>query len=323
MRAGLVTLSLLFVGVFPALADPPLSPTSQDVSSLTPRSHTGRPELQGEVWAVNFLPVFEASPMADTLVVSEEKARSIAAMMVGGMSKQVFFEIDPEAHVILGETDGLPIVRGERRSRQVVVPATGRAPMTPDARARVKAFDGLDPPEKDGPEQRPPGERCLAQNPPPMASTLTYTRMRFIVTSQHVVIHSEAGDETRIIPFADAPNTGLARDWMGDSAAHWDGDTLVIETVNHPREMRVRAVPTMVVEPTAHVIERITRITPDELLYQYSVLDAGSYSEPWLAEFSLFRSNTGMFPSPCHEGNYSLPNILRAARIAEERERAR
>ena len=56
-----------------------------------------------------------------------------------------------------------------------------------------------------------------------------------------------------------------------------------------------------------------------ELLYQFTIEDAAAYSEPWLAEFSFKASDTGMFASPCHEHNHSLPNILLGARMAEQR----
>jgi len=61
------------------------------------------------------------------------------------------------------------------------------------------------------------------------------------------------------------------------------------------------------------------RLSKDELLYQWTVVDPKVYTAPWLAEFSFYSSKTGMFPSPCHEGNYSLPNILQGARVIEAR----
>ena len=67
----------------------------------------------------------------------------------------------------------------------------------------------------------------------------------------------------------------------------------------------------------AKVIERFTRLSKDELLYQFTVEDPKVYTAPWLAEYSFHASNTGMFPSPCHEHNYSLPNILLGQRMAD------
>jgi hypothetical protein len=128
------------------------------------------------------------------------------------------------------------------------------------------------------------------------------------------------GDEVRIVPFAAShkPKAHWSR-WMGDSFARWDGDTLVIETVGLPKEMRIRGFSKIVVNPDARVIERFTRLSKDELLYQWTVEDPNVYTAPWLAEFSFYRATTGMFPSPCHEHNYSLPYILQGARVADAR----
>lgn len=296
---------------------PVYTPTSLTPAPNLPRTPDGRPDFQNVVWASNFFPVFEANPMAATLVVSEADGKKMVDMMVAGMSKQTIFEIDPEAHEIIGNTDGLPLVRGERRSRTLVLPANGKLPMTPEARKEVSSTDPLDGP-LDNPEQRPIGERCIVLGAPPISATISYTRLRFIQTPSHVVIHTENGDDARIAPFTNKHKpAGGPRSWLGDSIARWEGDTLVIETIRLPKELRVRGLPSIIVSDEATVIERITRLSEDELLYQYTVVDPKVYTAPWLAEYSLYSSKTGMFPSPCHEHNYSLPNILQGARVIE------
>jgi hypothetical protein len=65
------------------------------------------------------------------------------------------------------------------------------------------------------------------------------------------------------------------------------------------------------------VTERFTRLSLDELLYQFTVEDPKVYAAPWLGEYSLYRVSYRMFPSACHEGNYGLPNILAGARRLE------
>jgi len=78
----------------------------------------------------------------------------------------------------------------------------------------------------------------------------------------------------------------------------------------------------MLVPATATVIEKYTRIAKGELLYQYTVIDPTVYAGPWLAEYSLYPQTKPMYEFACHEGNYSLANILAGARAAE-RARAR
>ena len=67
------------------------------------------------------------------------------------------------------------------------------------------------------------------------------------------------------------------------------------------------------------MIERLTRVSKTEMVYQFTVEDPKVYTAPWLGEYSFYAANTGMFPSPCHEHNYSLPNILLGQRMADLR----
>lgn len=304
-----------------APADPKIyTPTSLAPGSLVPRTPDDHPDLQGVVWATNFFPVFATNPITPNLVVPEEEAKSIVATMVSGMAKFLEESLDPEADHILGDTDGLPIVRGERRTRLIVLPADGRLPLTPEAASLAKETDPLDG-GLDSYEQRPSGERCLVlSGAPPIHAVVSYNRLQFIQTADHVVIHGENGDESRIIPFIAEHRPPGPTSPYGDSIARWEGDTLVIETIRHSPHERVRGLMTkFVVNTDARVIERYTRLSEQELLYQFTIEDPEAYSTPWLAEFSFFTTDTGMYPSPCHEANYSLPNILLGARMAEQR----
>lgn len=300
-------------------ASPPPSavymPTSLQAEPGLPRTPDGRPDFQSAVWATNFFPVFEASPLAATLVVSETESKAFVDTMVKGIMSHPEFNIDPEGHVIIGGTDGLPIVRGERRSRLIVLPADGKVPLTPEA----KKIASVSSDEKDDYEQRPSGERCLVlSGAPPAFVTISYNRLQFIQTRDHVVIHGENGDEARIIPFAADHSPAGPATWYGASIARWDGDTLIIETIRQPQGEAIRGLfSKFLVNADAKVIERFTRLSQAELLYQFTVEDPKVYTAPWLAEYSFHASDTGMFPSPCHEHNYSLPNILLGQRMAD------
>src|SRR5262249_52160618 len=129
-------------------AEPPppvYVPTSLAVEPGLPRTREGHPELQGAVWGVNFFPVFEANPMAKTLVVPEEEAKKMVDMMATRAlsSNNVNTRLDPEVEHIMGQTDGLPLVRGERRTRHVVLPADGKLPIKPEIRKEAAAYDPL------------------------------------------------------------------------------------------------------------------------------------------------------------------------------------
>lgn len=301
------------------VAPPPVYvPTSLALDADTPRTRDGRPDLQGVVWATNFFPVFDTSPLASSLVVSEAEAKKMVDTMVAGMAAIPDFKIDPEAHEIIGGTDGLPIVRGERRTRLIVLPANGKLPISPEAKKMAAGINPMDG-AKDNPEQRPSGERCLVlSGSPPVYAVISYNRLQIVQTPSHIVIHNENGDEARIIPFATEHKAPGPRSWFGDSIARWDGDTLVVDTIRQNPKDKVRGLMTkFVVSEDARVIERFTRVSKSELLYQFTIEDPNVYTAPWLAEFSFFPTTTGMFPSACHEHNYSLPNILSGARVIE------
>jgi hypothetical protein len=310
----------------PAGPTPVYVPTSLAPAPGLPRTPDGRPDLQGEVWAVNFFPVFEATPLSAALTVPEPEAKKIADTMVAGFIKSVgkALELDPEGEDLLTGTDGLPIVRGQRRTRLVVLPADGKVPMNPEVRKQVSSSNPMAIGPLDNPEQRPISERCLVLNArPPMATPFAYVRFRFIQTPTHVVIHSEDGDETRIIPFASEHPAAVTPNWLGDAIARWEGDTLVVETIRAAKQGRVRGFNNFVVDPGSKVIERFTRVAVGELLYQFTVEDPDLYTAPWLAEYSFYSADDGMFPGNCHAGNYSLPNILRARVVADERASAK
>ena len=103
------------------------------------------------------------------------------------------------------------------------------------------------------------------------------------------------------------------RQWMGDSRGHWEGDTLVIDTVNlRPETMFKGSGENM------YVIERISRIDADTLRYEYTIDDPESFTSSWTAVFPMRKSEGPIFEYACHEGNYGMYNILSGAR-AEER----
>ena len=59
------------------------------------------------------------------------------------------------------------------------------------------------------------------------------------------------------------------------------------------------------------VTERFTRVSDMELFYQFTVDDPELYAQTWTGEFSMTRHNGPIYEYACHEGNYSLANILR------------
>lgn len=267
-------------------------------------------------WRINFILPMEAPPGVTQLVVSEAEASRIAAAAGQALSDEFAATLDPELPMLVTQADGLVIVRGQRRTRAVVQPADGRLPYTEAARKEL-ASPPSDPPY-DNPEQRPNAERCLVgSGQPPHSSFSLDSHIQIVTTPDHVAIHVEYGDDLRIVPLGKPHPPKALWSRLGDSVGRWEGDTLVVETIGMPDGDRVRMAPTLLVSGDAKVIERFTPISDREMLYQFTVIDPKTFTGPWLGEFSWFRTDLRMFEHACHEGNYSLPNILSGARVQE------
>jgi len=282
--------------------------------------HAPKPSLEG-TWAHNYVLVFESPAKWPALVVSESDAKIVAALEAKDISDFFANGLDPEVPALMAQIDGLPLVRGQRRTRILIDPADGKLPYRPQV---VKAMSGPQPPEKlDNPEDRPAPERCLTGvGQPPLVSLTFATLLQIVPTKGAVAIHTEYGDEVRVAPITDRHAPASAYGRMGDSIAHWEGDTLVVETVGLPDADSFRIGPVFLVSGAAKVTERFTAVSDKELLYQFTVDDPKTYTAPWRGEFSWYRTAKPMFEHACHEGNYSLANVLAGARHEEARARA-
>jgi hypothetical protein len=291
-----------------------------------PRTAYGQPDLQG-VWNTHFILPMEARPDMPSLTLPEAEAAAFQKKLNAEAGQLAVFSEDPEVAEIRSDPyrTQLAIVKGQRRTRQVVQPADGMMPLTRAMRGQLRFVESAlrtqtEPPfPADGPEVRPNWERCVVGwGQPPIAATGDINPRMFVQTKDAVVILTEYGPDLRIIPFSSTHGPlKVDASPLGDSIAHWEGETLVIETIGLPARDTLRPFPTFFVPPTAKVIERYTRVSKDELLYQYTVIDPSTYTAPWLAEYSLFAQKRPLYEFACHEGNYSLPNILAGARTRE------
>ena len=100
---------------------------------------------------------------------------------------------------------------------------------------------------------------------------------------------------------------------MGDSRGRWEGNTLVVDTTNFSDKTNFRGA-----DENMHLIERFTRAADDRLIYQYTVDNETAFTKSWTAQIPMRKSNEPMFEYACHEGNYSLMNVLAGARAEEK-----
>ena len=102
---------------------------------------------------------------------------------------------------------------------------------------------------------------------------------------------------------------------MGDSVAWWEGDALVVETLNvNPQQGRFGPI---FLSPQGRVTERLTRASAGEIAYEFRVEDPVHYTRPWKAEMTLSALDGQIYEYACHEGNYAMTGILAGARAKE------
>jgi hypothetical protein len=131
-----------------------------------------------------------------------------------------------------------------------------------------------------------------------------------------VAITYEMIHETRIIPLDGRPHLGARTgQYLGDARGRWEGDTFVVETTNFNGRVAYRNSSTKL-----RVIERFTRVDEKALQYEVTLEDPNTWARPWTAAMTLVPQTQGMFEYACHEGNYGMLNMLKAARAAETRD---
>jgi hypothetical protein len=173
----------------------------------------------------------------------------------------------------------------------------------------------------DAAQNQPLSVRCILmdRDGPPMLAGAYNNNYQIVQAPDTVMILVEMLHSPRIIPTnARPPLPASIRQIEGSSRGRWDGDTLVIETTNFA-DMFMFAF--QGASPDMKLTERFTRVSDDTLMYRFTVDDPKVWTRPWSAEVPWKKSVGPIFEHACHEGNYSLTNLLRGAREDEKRQK--
>jgi hypothetical protein len=306
---------------------------AQEPGYTVPRTADGAPDLQG-MWTSNTITPFTRSEeFGDKLVLSREEAMALEQAVADYTAEQDL-PSDPDRiapvkdRIELADSynnfwfdDGTRVARynGEFRSSLLIDPPNGRMPAyTPAAEERLRVAAELREQRGAfaGPESRPLAERCLmsfgSSSGPPMLPILYNNHYQIVQSPGYVMILVEMVHDARIIRIDSDPLPEAFRPWMGDSIAHWEGDTLVVETSKFNPNQRFRNS-----SENFRITERFTRVADNVMNYSFTAEDPDTFAQPFSAEIPMNLTDDILYEYACHEGNYSLPGVLAGARLDE------
>ena len=320
-RFLLVLWTLVTLVVFvsePAVAQ---DTVSDEPVALTPH---GDPDIQGIFTFRTLTPLNRPEALAGKDALSIEEAAAFEASERSRLNRDLF---DPETGApsagyqsraeggVLSYNEfwyerGVELT-SDKRTSLIVDPPTGRVPFTDSARERagvrrLNLRNGF----ADSYHDRSLADRCLMgfNSGPPMVSGAYNNNVQILQTPGQVVILNEMVHNTRIIPVDGRPH-GQLRQYAGDSRGHWEGATLVVETRNFLRETSLGGS-----TADTHLVERFRRLDNDTVIYEFTVEDENSFTQPWTAMMPLRRTDGPLYEYACHEGNIGMHGIMAGAR---------
>ena len=215
-----------------------------------------------------------------------------------------------QASLIIDPLDGRqPPLSAEGQARQ--------AQQQAELKARRERLQGR---EADSHLDRSLYDRCITRGVMGSLLPTIYNNGNEIVQGPgFVVIRNEMIHEARVVPLDGRPHLASnVTSYMGDSRGRWEGNTLVVVTLNLNGMTGVGGNGGGRSSTRMTITERFTMIDANTLQYTATIDDPGTWTRPWTLSFPWKREAVyGMFEYACHEGNYAMRNILSASRAAE------
>jgi hypothetical protein len=282
-----------------------------------PHTPDGQPDLQGYWTNATYTPLERPANFADKEFFTKEEAAQFEKQRIDQFNSQAPDDIHYDN--VIWQAEPYDKLLSSLRTSLIVDPPEGKIPpLTPEAqrRAAERAEARRQGGPADGVEKRTNAERCITwgNEGPPLMPVGYNANLQILQGPGYVVVRSEMIHNARLIPIEPKPHVGAGvRQWNGDSRGHWEGDTLVVDTTNFNDKINFRGS-----TRTLHVVERFTRVDANTIIYKFTVDDPATWTRSWSAEIPIRKTNSPIYEYACHEGNYGLANILRAARVEEK-----
>ena len=310
----------------------PQSAVAQSTDRTMPRrTPDGQPEISGIFTFRTLTPFQRPTALEGQENLSAEEAEAFEARERTRLNRDLF---DPEKGAVTAgyqpRSEGGVLsynefwyergveLTSDKRTSLIIDPPDGRLPpMTEDARrAAQERREYTNEHRYDSYENRSLADRCIMgfNSGPPMVSGAYNNNVMIFQVPGYVVILNEMVHNTRIVPLDDTAKPPFPQ-FAGVSRGRWEGETLVIETT------QFRGGQSRGTGPNMHLIERLTRVDPDTVTYEFTVTDPTVYTAPYTVMMPFRRTNGPLFEYACHEGNYGLYGILAGARELERQGR--
>ncbi len=322
MRVAVAALAVVSLGTLGSLTLTAQSPAPKAPAAKrpykAPRTTDGAPDLTGNWTNATYTPLERPAQFAAKEFFTPEEAEAYVKSRDENFNNQSADDIHYDN--ALWQTENYKKGVNSLRTSLIVDPPDGKLPpLTEAARNRPTGpvvGEGQASRRGDSSENRTWGERCVSwgNDGPPMMPVGYNANLDILQGPGYVVVRNEMIHSARLIP-TDGTRPHLdqkIRNWNGDSRGHWDGDTLVVETTNFNSKVRFRNS-----TPAIKVTERFTRTDADTIDYQFTVEDPNTWTRPWTAAVPMRKVPGPIYEYACHEGNYGLPNILRAQRVED------
>jgi hypothetical protein len=207
-------------------------------------------------------------------------------------------------------------VRPNLRSALITNPANGKLPPLSaegqKRRAEAQAAAKVADPQTGVSLLQNYYTRCITGNQGPPRLPFNHdSESQIQQVPGYVLIITQSNNDVRIVPTDGRPHApSQVRSWLGDSRGRWEGNTLVVETVNfHPDRIWRGATGDM------KLVERFTRVDRETLSYEITVTDPKTWTQPWTAEVPWPRIEPPLYEFACHEQNYGVINVVTGAQI--------
>jgi hypothetical protein len=298
---------------------------------VTPRLAIGQPDLQG-VWSNASNTRMTRPGSFKTLTMSDAEAAKARAENPSNIRQATDDNQKISDGLLTGKDlnsgrgynafwidpgNNYAMVKGTWRTSWIVDPPSGQIPFSEEGRkllASMRANVGQGRGSGyDNPEERGAGERCIVgfggSGGPPINNVLYNNNYQIIQSPDHVVFVTEMNHDARVIKLNGKHGPNAIKPYLGDSIGWWEGDTLVVETIN----INPNGGGSVQLTPGGKIIERFTRYNDKQVLYEFEVHDPQLYSQVWRGEIGLNKS-PAIYEYACHEGNYGLLGILEGGR---------